>query len=104
MSYIVLSGFCVNIILNVRETTNDKSDDWKDVLYHKLEQLFDQLRKYEKNTPLRNVYTKLRWADIFKPATGNKDLHKGVRIVNFATSKNLIKSTAFPHWNIHEYI
>jgi hypothetical protein len=39
--------------------------------------------------------------DIFKPVIGNESLHEaskdnGVRIVNFATSKNLIvKSTTF---------
>jgi hypothetical protein len=42
---------------------------------------------------------------IFKPTIGNESLHQdsndnGVRIVNFATSKNLVvKSTAFPHRN-----
>jgi hypothetical protein len=41
--------------------------------------------------------------DIFKPIIGNESLHEasndnGVRVVNFATSKNLIvKSTTFPH-------
>jgi hypothetical protein len=40
--------------------------------------------------------------DIFKPKIGNESLHEitidnGVRIVNFATSKNIIvKSTLFP--------
>jgi endonuclease/exonuclease/phosphatase family metal-dependent hydrolase len=47
--------------------------------------------------------------DIFKPTIGNESLHEisndnGVRIVNFATSKNLrVKSTMFPHRNIHKY-
>ena len=47
---------------------------------------------------------------IFKPTTGNESLHKysndnGVRIVNFSTSKNLVvKSTMFPHRNIHKYV
>ena len=46
---------------------------------------------------------------IFKPTTGNESLHQasndnGVRIVNFATSKNsVVKSTMFPHRNIHKY-
>ena len=46
--------------------------------------------------------------NIFKPTIGNEILHKdsndnGVRIVNFATSKNLVvKSTMFPHRNIHK--
>jgi hypothetical protein len=47
--------------------------------------------------------------NIFKPTTGHESLHQdsndnGVKLVNFATSKNLVvKSTMFPHRNIHEY-
>jgi hypothetical protein len=47
--------------------------------------------------------------DIFKPTTGSNNLHKisndnGIRVVNFATSKNLIvQSTMFPHCNIHKF-
>ena len=43
------------------------------------------------------------------PTNGNKSLHQdsndnGVRLVNFAASKNLVvKSTMFPHRNIHKY-
>jgi hypothetical protein len=47
--------------------------------------------------------------DIFKPTIWNESLHEisndnGVRLVNFATSKNLrAKRTIFPHNNIHKY-
>ena len=47
--------------------------------------------------------------NIFKQETGNESLHQdsndnGVRIVNFAASKNLVvKSTMIPHRNIHKY-
>jgi hypothetical protein len=47
--------------------------------------------------------------DILKPIIGNESLHEtsndnGVRVVNFATSKNLaVKSTMFPLRKIHEY-
>ena len=46
--------------------------------------------------------------DIFKPIIGQESLHQdsndnGVRIVNFATSKNLVVKSTFPHWNIHKY-
>ena len=47
--------------------------------------------------------------NIFKPTIGKESLHQdsndnGVRLVNFATSKNLVvKSTMFPHRNIHKY-
>jgi len=52
---------------------------------------------------------KLGREDSFNPTIGNDSLHQssndnGVRIVNFATSKNLVaKSKMFPHRNIHEY-
>jgi len=47
--------------------------------------------------------------NIFKLTIGNESLHhnsndNGVRIINFATSKNLVvNSTMFPHQNIHKY-
>jgi hypothetical protein len=47
--------------------------------------------------------------EIFKQTIGNESLYQdtndnGVRIVNFATSKNLVvKSTIFPHQNIRKY-
>ena len=46
---------------------------------------------------------KVRRENIFKPTIENESVHQdsndnGVRIVNFATSKNLVvKSTMFPH-------
>jgi hypothetical protein len=47
--------------------------------------------------------------DIFKLTIGNESLHKisndnGVRVINFATTKNLtVKSTVFPYRNIQKY-
>jgi hypothetical protein len=47
--------------------------------------------------------------DIFKSTAGNENLHEisndnGVRVVNFATSKNLtVKSTMFPHRDIRKF-
>jgi hypothetical protein len=52
---------------------------------------------------------KVGWEDIFKPIISKVSLHEasndnGVRVVNFAISKNLIvKSTTFPHRNIHKH-
>jgi len=51
----------------------------------------------------------LRGEDIFKLTVGNESLHQdfndnGVRIVNFATSENLVvKSMMFLHQKIHKY-
>jgi ribosomal protein S17 len=59
---------------------------------------------------LRDLIVKVGREDIFKQTIGNQSLHKisndnGVRVVNFATSKTLtVKSTMFPHRNIHKYI
>jgi hypothetical protein len=58
---------------------------------------------------LGNFNAKVGREDIFKPPIGNESLHEisndnGIRIVNFATSKNLrVKSMMFPHRNIHKY-
>jgi hypothetical protein len=45
---------------------------------------------------------------IFKPTIRNESLHEisndnGVRLVNFATSKNLGVKSMFPECNIHKY-
>jgi hypothetical protein len=54
-------------------------------------------------------YAKLGREDIFKLTVGNESLHQdssdnGVRILKFATSKNLVvKTTMFPHRNVHKY-
>jgi hypothetical protein len=47
--------------------------------------------------------------DIFKPIIGNESLHEvnnnsGIRVVNFATSKNLIVKGTLPHCNVHKHI
>jgi len=62
------------------------------------------------NIPLGHFNAKVGRMNIFKPTIGNEGLHQdsndnGVRIVKFATSKNLVvKSTMFSHRNIHKYI
>jgi hypothetical protein len=51
----------------------------------------------------------LRRENIFKPKIGNECLHQdsndnGARLINFATSKNLVvMSTIFLHRNFHKY-
>jgi hypothetical protein len=81
----------------------------KDSFYEELERLFDKFPKYHMKILLGDFNAKVSKEDIFKPATGNGSLHKisndnGVMLVNFAISKNLrIKSTMFPHRNIHKY-
>jgi len=51
---------------------------------------------------------KVEREDIFKPTIGNASLHQdsnGNGVSKLATSKNLaVKSTMFPHRDIHKYI
>jgi hypothetical protein len=110
MSYIILrGGWCDIIVLNVHAPTEDKIDDVKDSFYDELEWVFDKYPKYHMKILLGDFNSKVGQEDIFKPTIGNETLHEisndnGVRVVNFATSKNLIvKGTMFPHCNIHKF-
>jgi hypothetical protein len=109
VSYIVLRGrWCNIIVLNVHAPSEDKSDDSKDSFYDELEQVFDHFPRYHMKILLGDINAKVGRENIFEPTIGNESLHQdsndiGVRIVNFATSKNLVvKSTMFPHRNIHK--
>jgi hypothetical protein len=102
MSYIILRGrWCHIIVLNVHSPTEDKTDDVKDSSYEELEREFDKISKYYTKTLLREFNAKVGREDIFKPIFGNESLHKisndnGVKLVNFATSKNLSQKYDVP--------
>jgi hypothetical protein len=109
MSCIILTGSWYHIIvLNVHAPTEDKTDDAKGSFYEELERVFHKFPKYHMKI-LLDFNAKVGREDIFKLTIGNEHLHEisddnGVRLVNFATSKNLaVKSTMFPHCNIHKY-
>jgi len=106
----VLRGHWCNIILvNVHATSEEKSDESKDSFYEELEQVFDHFPKYHMKRLIGDSNAKVGRENIFKPTIGQESLHQysndnGVRLVNFATSQNLVvKSTMFPHRNIHKY-
>jgi endonuclease/exonuclease/phosphatase family metal-dependent hydrolase len=109
MSYMVLRGhWCNIIVLNVHAPTDEKSHDSMDSFYKELEQVFDHFPTYHMKILLGDFNAKLGRMDTFKPTIRNENLHEdsndnGVRVVNFATSKDLVKSTMFPHQNIHKY-
>jgi hypothetical protein len=94
-------------VLNVHAPTEDKIDDIKDSFYEELEQVFDIFPRYHMKMLSGDFNAKVGREDTFKPTIGKESLHEisngnGVRVVNFATSKNLtVKSTMFPHRNIH---
>jgi hypothetical protein len=93
----------------VHDPCEDKSDDVKDSFYEELGRVFDQSPRYDMNILLDDFNAKVGREDIFKPTIGNESSHEisnanGIRVVNFATSKNLVvKSTMFPHRSIHKY-
>jgi hypothetical protein len=99
---------CDIIVLNVHAPTEDKIDDMKDS-YKEPNLVFDKFPKYHTKILLGDFNTKVGREDIFKQIIGNESLHKisndnGIRVVNFATSKNLtVKSTMFPQCNIHKF-
>jgi hypothetical protein len=101
--------WCHVIVLNVHAPTEDKTDDVKDSFDDELERVFDKFPKYHMKILLGDFNAKVGKEDIFKPTIVNESLHEisndnGVRLVNFATFKNLrAKSTMFPHHNIHKY-
>jgi hypothetical protein len=110
MSYILLRGrWCNIIVLNVHAPCEDKNNDVKDSFYEELRRVFDHFSKYDMKILLGDFNAEVGREDIFKLKIGNECSHKisnnnGVRVVNFATSKNfVVKSTIFPHRSIHKY-
>jgi hypothetical protein len=110
MSYIILRCRSFHIIvLNVHAPTEDKTDDVKDGFYEELERILHKFSKYHTKILLGDLNAKVGREEIFKPTIRNESLHEisndnGVRVVNFATSKNLIvKITMFPDRNIYKY-
>jgi hypothetical protein len=91
------------IVSNVQAPTEDKSNDSNDSFYEELEQAFNPFPRYSMKILLGHFNAKFGREDIFKVTTGNERLHQdsnvnGVRLVNIATSKNLVvKSTMFQH-------
>jgi endonuclease/exonuclease/phosphatase family metal-dependent hydrolase len=97
------------LVWNVLAPTEDKTDDVNYSFYEELEHVFDKFLKYHMNILLGDFNAKVGKENLLKPTIGNESLHRisndnGVRLVNFATSRNLgVKSTMFPLSNIHKY-
>ncbi|PSN55555.1 hypothetical protein C0J52_12130 [Blattella germanica] len=110
ISYIILKGKRHDfIIVNVYGPTEASDDTIKDEFYEELECVFDRLSRYHMKIVLGDFNAKVGREDIFRPTIGKFSLHEdsndnGVRLVTFATSKNLIvRSTTFQHKDIHKY-
>jgi exonuclease III len=110
MLYTILRGhWCNIIVLNMHSTREDKWDAVKDSFCEELGHVFDKFPRHEMNILLSDFSAKVGTENIFEPTVGNQSLHEicndnGVRVVNFATSKNLVvKSTMLRHHRIHKY-
>jgi hypothetical protein len=109
VSYRVLRGPWFNIVLNVHAASEEKNDKSKDSFYEELEQVFHHFPKYHMEIVIGDFDAKVGKQNIFKPTIVNDSLHEdsihnGERIVNIATSKNLVvNSMMFPHQNLHKY-
>jgi exonuclease III len=110
MPYIILRGrWCNTIVVNVHTPCEDTSDDIKDSFYEELGHVFDQFPRYDMKILLGDFNAVVGREDILKPTIGRESSHKisndnGVRVVTFASSKNLVvKSTMFPHRSLHKY-
>jgi hypothetical protein len=78
----------------------EECNDSKDSLYGELKQVVGQFPKYHTKITLGYFNAKVGRESNFKPAIGNESLHQdsnnnGVRIVKFATSKNLLLRAQF---------
>lgn len=68
----------------------------------------NEIPNYATKIILGDLNAKIGKEHIFKPTIGNHSLHntsndKGIRLINFAISKELvIKSTMYPHKDIHK--
>jgi hypothetical protein len=93
----------------VHVPNEDKDNVIKDSFHEEVEQVFDQFPRYHMKILLGDFNANVRREDISKPIISNESLHNAsndnaVRVVNFATSKNVnVKSTTFPHRDIHKH-
>jgi hypothetical protein len=93
----------------VHALREEKSDDSNYRFMRNFSRFLFIFPKYHTKILLGDLNAKVGRKNIFKPTTAYKSIHQdsndsSVRIVNFATSKNLaVKSMMFPHRNMHKY-
>jgi hypothetical protein len=81
----------------------------KDSFYEELGHVPNQFPRYSMKILFGDFNVKVGKEDIFKSTVGNETSHETskhncVRVVNLATSENLVvKSAIFPHCDIHKY-
>ncbi|PNF36351.1 hypothetical protein B7P43_G00524 [Cryptotermes secundus] len=100
VSYIILRGRLIDIIVLHVYVPKEGKIDVKHRFYEELEHVVDKFPKCRMKILLGDFNAKVERDEILHEISNDK----GVRVVNFVTSKNLtIKSTMFPHRNIHKF-
>jgi hypothetical protein len=108
MSYIILRfGWCNIIFLNVHGPCEDESAVLKKRFSEEKRRVFDQFPRYDMKILLGVSNAKACRENIYKPKIRNWSLleisnNNRVRVVKFATFKNLVVKRKFPHCNIHK--
>ncbi|XP_025413934.1 craniofacial development protein 2-like [Sipha flava] len=96
------------ILINGYAPTEDKEDEVKDIFYENSENECDQIPTNKVKILLGDFNAKIGQEVEYRPTIGKESLHKtsndnGTRLVNFATTRNMIiSSTTFPHKDIHK--
>lgn len=104
----IKSKFFNILIINVHAPTEEKEDNVKEQFYDLLERVYDQSPAHDIKIIMGDVNAQIGQEGAYMPTIGKHSLHQitndnGNRIIQFATSKNMvIKSTYFPHKNIHK--
>lgn len=95
-------------LISVYAPTEDKPQKEKETFYDDLESTINTLPNNNIHILLGDLNAKIGKETAFKPTIGLHSLHditndNGLRLIDLATGKGLvIKSTMFPHKNIHK--
>jgi hypothetical protein len=87
--------------------TEENDDESKETFYEKLDQIYHRAPAHDTKIMIGDLNAKIGQEEIFRPTIGKWSLHdisndNGLRDIDFATSNNvIIRSTYFPHKNIH---
>ncbi|KAE9521335.1 hypothetical protein AGLY_018266 [Aphis glycines] len=110
LCYIRIAGRLFDlVIINCYAPTEDKNEDLKDNFYEDLEALYDSLPVHCVKMVVGDFNAKVGKENRFRPTIGPDSLHNisnnnGTRLVNFASSKDIIiSSTYFPRKGIHKH-
>ncbi|KAF0770345.1 craniofacial development protein 2-like [Aphis craccivora] len=111
LAILIVEGKFFNIaFVNAYAPSEDKSDEEKEELYSLLESTLEGIPRHCIIILLGDFNAKIGKEECFKTTTGSNSLHQlsnnnGFRLIELATGRGLkIKSTSFPHKEIHKGI